>query len=90
MLTNKQTNPHEQDNFNIGDLVLFVGYELDFSPLANKIGIVIDQIPSTFDRFYPRDGSCEVLWLYSGKKMMVAMKHLQPAYILKDKSQTSE
>jgi len=67
-----------------------VGYELDFSPLANKIGIVIGQLPSTFDRLYNPGGSCEVLWLYSGEKMMVAMKHLQPAYILKDKSQTSE
>ena len=79
----KKLGLDESRIFLVGDLVLFFGYELNYSPLTNKIGIVIS-LP------IKGRGWSEVLWLHNEEKMLVSNKHLQHAYIIKDKSQTSK
>ena len=64
--------------FIVGDLVYFTGYELDSSPEAHKLGIVI----GTSHGIKPHK-LYQVLWLYNGTKVNVSGKHLELAYIRK-------
>ena len=66
------------ETFVVGDLVMFVDYEVADPPLAHKIGIVIEIGPGTKPHKLYR-----VLWLYNGTKISVSGKHLQLAYTKK-------
>ena len=66
------------ETFVVGDLVMFVDYEVDDPPLAHKIGIVIEIGPGTKPHKLSR-----VLRLYNGTKISVSGKHLQLAYTKK-------
>jgi hypothetical protein len=65
----------EVETFVKGDLVYFVGYELDNPPLAHKVGIVVRD-----DHVGHAHTTYEVYWLYSGTTISVAGKHLTLAY----------
>ena len=63
------------EEFLIGDLIYFTGYEVSEPPLAHKIGIVIDIGPGTRPhKLY------KILWLYNGTKINISGKHLTLAY----------
>ena len=63
------------EEFLIGDLVCFTGYEVSEPPLAHKIGIVMSE--GTGAKPYT---VYEVLWINSGNIITVAAKHLTLAY----------
>ena len=65
-------------SFVVGDLVFFTGHEVDDSPLAHKIGIVVEIGPGTKPHKLYR-----VLWLHTGTKINISGKHLQLAYEIK-------
>ena len=58
-----------------GDLVYFMGYQVDDPPLAHKMGIVMKA--GTGIKPYMM---YEVLWLHTGNIITVAAKHLTLAY----------
>ena len=60
------------EEFVKGDLVYFTGYQVDYPPLAHKIGIVMQCGPSK--HMY------DVMWLNTGNIIAVAGKHLTLAY----------
>lgn len=68
----------EVEEFVVGDLVRFTGYEVDNPPLAHKIGIVVEIGPGTKPYKLYR-----VLWLFNGTKINVSGKHLTLAYVRK-------
>jgi len=58
-----------------GDLVYFTGYQIDSSPLAHKVGIVMNNgVGPAASTLY------EILWLYDGSTISVEAKHLTLAY----------
>lgn len=67
---------NDEEQFVVGDLVVFTGYELDRPPLSHKIGIVVGVSSPVA---YASD-IYEVLWLYSGVRVTVSAKHLDLAY----------
>jgi hypothetical protein len=67
---------NDEEQFVVGDLVVFTGYDLDRPPLAHKIGIVVgvnSPVAYASDIY-------EVLWLHSGARVTVSAKHLDLAY----------
>lgn len=65
------------EEFLIGDLVYFTGYEVSEPPLAHKIGIVVDIGPGTRPhKLY------KILWLHNGTKINISGKHLTLAYTI--------
>tara|TARA_Y100001938_G_C8017366_1_gene393330 strand:- start:682 stop:900 length:219 start_codon:yes stop_codon:yes gene_type:complete len=63
------------EEFVKGDLVYFTGYQVERSPLAHKLGIVMKNgMGSKPYTMY------EVMWLHTGNIITVAAKHLTLAY----------